>query len=97
MNYIYVIGPENENGFMKIGFSQDPKKRLSSLQTGNIENLKIYHIEEVADERVRLVEKAIHREISHHREKGEWFRLSSEDAIAEVKFGIIRYGNDQRL
>lgn len=97
MNYIYVIGPENEQGQMKIGFSKDPKKRLSSLQTGNTEKLKLYYYEEVMDKRVRLVEKAIHKEIGHKRIKGEWFDLSSSDAILEVKFGIITWGNDQRL
>ena len=93
--FIYVIGPES--GAQKIGFSQDVEKRLSSIQTGNPQKLKIHHIQEVRENHVRLLEKKIHKVITHKRVSGEWYNVTPEEAIAEVTFAMIRWSDDPSL
>lgn len=88
MSYIYIIGSDN-NAQVKIGFTKKPKKRLMELQTGNQNNLKIYHTFEVDDSIVKHVEKLIHNQLVNFREKGEWFNLSPEEAKLEVEFVLI--------
>ena len=66
---IYVI-TDGDN--MKIGKSNNPKSRLSQLQTGNSRVLKIEKqfpggLEE---------EKQLHQELSAYRKKNEWFLMS---------------------
>jgi len=93
--FIYVIGPES--GSQKIGFSQDVEKRLSSIQTGNPQKLKIHHKQEVRKEHVRLLEKKIHHANARKKVSGEWFDLTPEDAILEVTFAMIRWSDDPSL
>lgn len=93
--YIYVIGPPI--GPQKIGISNDVNVRLKNLQTGNPERLVIHHIEEVTSKQVRLLEKAIHRDLNHKKLKGEWFDMTQDEAKDYVVFFNIRYGEDPLL
>ena len=93
--FLYVIGTEGR--FQKIGFSADVAKRLKSLQTGNPDKLAIHHVEPVPKEQVRLLERKIHKDLSHYRLKGEWFNLTSQEAIDLLKFNIIRWLDDDTL
>ena len=68
---------------------------MKNLQTGHPSKLKIYHVELIPDDQVRLIEQTIHKTINHKRLKGEWFDISLEDAIAEVKYARIRYLKDE--
>lgn len=90
--YIYVIGT-NER-CQKIGYSNDVAKRLATLQTGNPSKLYIHHIEEVPDDRARLLEHKLHRELSHKRIKGEWFDLTPDEAKSFLVYAIIRWLDD---
>lgn len=83
MSFLYIISA-SEAGPVKLGFSNDPSKRVKQLQTGSAQPLTLYHAEEVEDARVKIAEKALHRLLGHCRLKGEWFTMSVEDAIAEV-------------
>lgn len=94
MTQIYVIATENAT-ICKIGISDNPAARLKQLQTGNAEILKIHHTVELGSRRkAELIESLIHKNNSTHRMKGEWFNMSIDDAIAEVDFHLIRYGDD---
>lgn len=90
--YIYVI--ESDNGSVKIGFSKNPEKRVKSLQTGHDTKLKVVYKHEVPCDRARMVESYIHRENNYRRMKGEWFNMSVDDAIAEIKIVMMKYGEN---
>jgi hypothetical protein len=94
--FVYVIAARVE-GPVKIGFSNNPQKRLRQLQTGHPERLHLHHTQGFPAKRVKVMEKIIHHTISYLRQTGEWFDLSVEDAIAEVEFALIRYGDKEGL
>lgn len=89
--YIYVIGTDSRQ---KIGFSGNVERRLGTLQTGNSELLTIHHKVEVPDHQARYVEKTIHREYSYLRVKGEWFKMSPEQARLCIEHAAIRWSDD---
>lgn len=91
ITYLYVM---SAGVMVKIGFSKAPERRLRQLQTGQGETLVLIHKEAVATEIVRPLEKVLHADLRHHRIRGEWFNLSPEDAILEVKHAVMRYENE---
>lgn len=91
MSFLYIISA-SEAGPVKLGFSQDPEKRLRQLQTASPLPLRLFHVEEVEPDRVKIAEKALHRIIGHKRVKGEWFDVSVEEAISEVMFARMTEG-----
>lgn len=93
MAYVYVIGGTEKP--YKIGITNNPERRLKNLQTGHPFELKIHHIEQIPESQVRLIEQTIHKTIKHKQTHGEWFDISLEDAISEVKFARIRYLKDE--
>jgi|HigsolmetaGSP12D_1036236.scaffolds.fasta_scaffold01876_5 T5orf172 domain. len=97
-SYIYVIA-SREEGPVKIGYSDDPSRRLKQLQTGHPETLRIFYQEEIGYGRRKasLLERIIHKQNVHKRLKGEWYDLTVENAILEVQYAIIRFGEDGNL
>jgi hypothetical protein len=93
--FLYVIG--NAERKQKIGFSGNVEKRLMELQTGNPEKLYIHHTEAVPKDRVRLLERKLHRELGYRRIKGEWFDLSATEAKHMLIFALIRWLDDDTL
>jgi hypothetical protein len=93
ISFIYVIGADKA-GPVKIGLSVNPDKRLRQLQTGHPARLSLFHTMEVESAKVALMEKIIHKTVRPWRGVGEWFYLSVDDAIAEVEFALIRYGEE---
>lgn len=87
-HFVYVIA-SSETGPCKVGITHAPEKRLKQLQTGHPAKLRIWHLLECED--ARRMERIIHDTLKIHRASGEWFHLSVEDAIAEVRFAEIRY------
>lgn len=92
---IYVIGPTE--GPYKIGYSGNPRSRLSSLQTGTTQSLLIHYEEEAETSKAVVIEKLIHRQLAHKKIRGEWFDVTLEDAIAEVKYAFIRWEGEENL
>lgn len=90
MDYVYII--TNSNGFVKVGVSKNPEKRVKQLQTGNGEKLELIFTEEFACTRKHLlqVEKKIHKNLSTmcSKKTGEWFQISPEQ-LQSVKNTII--------
>jgi len=93
--FLYVIG--NNESKQKIGFSSNVEKRLAELQTGNPDRLYIHHTRAVPKDRVRLLERKIHRELGYRRIKGEWFNMSANDAKLMLDFAMIRWLEDPTL
>lgn len=71
--YVYFLhNPETDT--IKIGYSKNPKRRIRSLQTANSAELETLKIVE-GDEGY---ERSLHRQFSHLRIRGEWFRADYE-------------------
>jgi len=92
-HYLYVIAA-NDEGPVKLGISVDPALRLRTLQTASPELLTIRHKEPVEPEVVKQLERLLHRDMAHRRRRGEWFALGVDEAIAQVRFTIMRYENE---
>lgn len=88
-HWIYVIG-DNASPY-KIGFTKDPDKRLRTLQTGNHKKLQIHYKEMIGENEVKYIEGRIHEELKRKQVSGEWFNVSLDDAISEVKYAVMRY------
>lgn len=67
------------DGPIKIGRSTAPLARLATLQTGHSEPLRLLVTTTGGDE----LEKALHRRLSSHRLRGEWFSPHVE-VLAEI-------------
>jgi reverse gyrase len=93
---MYVIGA-SEAGPVKLGISAQPTRRLSQLQTGHAQRLRLFHSELVAKDKARLLERLLHRDIGHLRAIGEWFTMTVEHAIAHIRFTIITYDDVDQL
>lgn len=92
MSYIYIIGPKDHVGKpLKVGVSVNPTRRISNLQTGHSEKLKIHYQREVDDAIVYTMERLIHKELSFHRTLNEWFDIPLEDLRNDVDFVFMRY------
>jgi predicted GIY-YIG superfamily endonuclease len=74
--YVYLISDINSYTY-KIGISNNPEKRIKTLQTGNDKTLKIIH--KVLCENYNDVETALHNQYNFLRVNGEWFELGEED------------------
>lgn len=70
---IYVILNSSKT-FCKIGYSNNPNKRLVELQTGNPEELVLIR----TYEGIKALEKHIHFRYKHLNVKNEWFKYSIE-------------------
>lgn len=76
MKYVYLISDIN-NYTYKIGISNNPEKRLKSLQTGNDRILRILY--KVICKNYNQVENALHNKYCFLKVNGEWFELTEED------------------
>jgi hypothetical protein len=93
---MYVIGA-TVNGPLKLGISADPDRRVGQLQTGHAERLHVFHREPVPDDKARLFERLLHRDIGFRRTIGEWFDMTLEQAVAHIQFTIIQYDGVDNL
>ncbi len=89
-SFLYVIAA-SENGPVKLGMSGNPERRLKQLQTGHAERLNLYHAEPVPEEKARIYERLLHKNIGHNRTHGEWFNITTSQAINYILFTLIEY------
>lgn len=80
--HVYYVGAVNQRtktlDAIKIGYSNNPKKRIKNLQNGNQNQLIILKLIKCQnEEQARTLEKEIKE--SHHANKltGEWFSISA--------------------
>jgi Meiotically up-regulated gene 113 len=93
--YIYVIGADQPP--YKVGVAKNPEQRLKALQTGHPKPLRLIHKIATDAKRTHLLEAAMHRNMRHYQQTGEWFDMPLERLLAEVEFVIIRYEEDNTL
>lgn len=78
MSYVYLILDEKSVA-VKIGKSNCVEERLSSLQTGNPNELKIIWCSEyVSEQHSFMLEKEYHEKFKDLRISGEWFRYDEK-------------------
>jgi predicted GIY-YIG superfamily endonuclease len=99
LDYIYIIS--NDQGYIKVGVSKHPEKRLKQLQTGNEHKLELIFTEEFNCSRKHIlhIEKLLHKELKKLTTKmiGEWFKID-ENKLTSIKniitYHRIRYEDD---
>ena len=77
---IYVIG--GATGPKKIGIARNPKARLSQIVSSSAAPVRILHSREMDD--AAGVEAHAHHLLSARWVRGEWFKVSLEDAISAI-------------
>lgn len=73
--YVYAIA--HPHGYVKIGYSNDPQKRLKSHQTSC--PYKLWILAQLPVEDPETVEEELHDRFSDAHERGEWFDLGYDD------------------
>jgi len=87
LHYIYFIRELNSH-YVKIGYANDPNKRLTELQIGNPHDIAIAHLIQVADAlTARHIESTFHERFAPARVRGEWYVLSEAD-LRDVKLMV---------
>lgn len=69
-NCIYILVEKNKGGF-KIGVTNDLKKRIRNIQTGNSDNIYCYYYQERDD--AYYVETLVKKAFKKYNTHGEWF------------------------
>lgn len=82
LSCVYVICAENGEPPVKVGFSKNLRKRLSTFNVAAQKKLHVFFSKDVDDP--RAVEKEAHAILSEHRLNGEWFNVDGETAKAAV-------------
>ena len=87
-DYIYIIH-QGESRLFKIGVSNDPKRRLRALQTGNPHPLTLLRAFKCSTMSAYRAEAAIHQHLAASRRKGEWFEIDTDDRVVAIAGAII--------
>lgn len=87
LHYVYFIREANSH-YIKIGYSNDPAKRLGELQIGNPHDMEIFAVLQLTDRDVaRRIEAVYHERYKAALIRGEWYVLSDGD-LADVKMAV---------
>lgn len=87
LHYIYFIREVNSH-YVKIGYANDPVKRVGELQIGNPHDLIIAHAIQVADAATaKRIEHVFHVRFQSALVRGEWYVLSERD-LEDVKLMV---------
>lgn len=69
-----VYAVKHPHGYVKIGRSENPEKRLQGIQVGSPYELEILAAVETAAP--KRLEETLHERFASDNKRGEWFRLS---------------------
>ena len=87
-SYVYAILDE-VNSCLKIGKANDVRMRLSDLQIGNPNPLKLVGLIECKSESFAFrVERSIHEDYSQFHIRGEWFSCENNKVLEEQFNGV---------
>ena len=75
---------DTSNGYYKIGMSNNPEFRESTLQSEKPTIVKVCHKKYPSRKIAHAFESALHHVYESKRIRGEWFRLNEKD-IWEIK------------
>lgn len=81
---VYVVGPEG--GPFKVGIARNLKRRLTGLQIGSPERLRVHHA--ILHHDAAAIERAVHALLADRRLTGEWFRAALEEIIEALHVAI---------
>ena len=89
---VYVISAET--GHVKIGIAGEPASRRKALQNAHYEVLTLRHFVRCTTKEAPVFEREAHLLLSDKWIRGEWFRVSVEDAISAVEVAMrnVRLG-----
>lgn len=91
--YIYVVHMGCPIGFVKIGISDNPDRRLAGMQTANPYPLKLSRCWGPFERaRAMQLETMLHRIFQEDNARGEWFGVSP-DKVAWALSSITRLTN----
>ena len=83
--FVYVIRMSCSVGFVKIGISNDVKRRVASIQTSNPYNLEVVRLwGPFSHEYARRLEQRLHSAFDDRGGRGEWFSVDPEEISAVV-------------
>lgn len=82
-NSLYVI--QSEEGILKVGITQDIKRRYGGLVSGNPLRLNLAHIVLFERGGARDMERAMHKALAPYRVTGEWFKADLDEAMAAAE------------
>jgi hypothetical protein len=78
---------------IKVGISEDPVMRLLGLQNAHYEELEFHRFWWLPGEQVAFrIESAFKSDFAPFNVRGEWFRVSPEEAVAYIEAAITRLG-----
>lgn len=80
--YVYLIGPDD--GPYKIGHCTNISMRLTSLQCGNWQELKVQHSITVPMFTAVSAERVMHTRFKDHRIRGEWFDAKLDTLVRQL-------------
>jgi len=83
IGFVYVIGAQDNP--VKIGHANRVETRLTSLQMGNPDELKILGKVVVPWDLAEIIEKRTHVALSAHHRRGEWYNVSAEAALLAIE------------
>ncbi len=86
--WVYVITNKAMPGLVKVGYSmKDPEIRAEELNhTGAPHPYQVKY--EVLVEEPRAIERAVHKQLQSQGEGKEWFRCSTDEAAAAIRFVV---------
>lgn len=82
---VYVMTAEDKR-CCKIGFSENPRKRMRQIQTGQDSEITLFFAIRLNEENARWLEAAIHRYLAKtlNHKRGEWYLMEPETAAQIV-------------
>jgi hypothetical protein len=89
-NYVYLIRA-GQRKLYKIGKTNDPQGRLTSLQTASPDRLKLIHTFKA--DNASAAEESLHAALHDKRTRGEWFQLSDEEQ-GHIR-NVVEYKNNR--
>lgn len=85
MYSLYIVEAERSK-HIKIGISDDPKKRLRQLQTANHEKLVLLYVVKLeSKEAAQNLEEHLHEKYAKHKVHLEWFALKAGEVYMYIE------------
>ena len=92
-SYLYIIGVEDKSQ-IKIGFSNNPEKRLKTLSTARADTLILhFKSDPIPTSRIRMLETIVHRKLSG-KIKREWYSTDYDEVVRRINFTTMSYDNE---
>lgn len=91
--YVYLLQDVDVTGFYKIGYTNNPERRLNKF--GVELPFKTQVVDIIRTDDARLLERTLHRRYADKRRKGEWFDLTASEVteIRNLDIGISAESN----